>query len=70
MDDTQRATEVVNMRQALEMDQAQLSRLIGVHHKTPSRWETGRVVIPQAKFLLIKMFSDAYAAIVAAKEDA
>lgn len=67
MDDTQRAIEVANMRRALGMDQTQLARLIGVHHKTPSRWETGRVIIPKAKFLLLKVFADTYEAIEAAR---
>lgn len=44
---------LISARRILGLTQADLARILGVNTRTPSRWETGVVPIPQPVALLL-----------------
>lgn len=48
-----RPESMVETRKTLRLTQAELARILGVNTRTPSRWETGVVPIPQSVALLL-----------------
>lgn len=48
-----RPESMIETRKILRLTQAELARILGVNTRTPSRWETGVVPIPQPVALLL-----------------
>jgi DNA-binding transcriptional regulator YiaG len=50
--------DVVRIRRKLEVTQAGLAELLGVHPMTVSRWERGAGNVPSTAARLLKMLAD------------